>query len=637
MAKKYNLATIASNVTGQSALTALNSTIAQTEEALNDLADTVTTLNTKSAIIRQQVPVSGDVSVGTLVYYDVEDAIFKPALAALLPMPGSQGESVEAPSSRVEGMIISIDSANNTGTLLQGGFYTSAACANFCLGSDAVAGTYYLSPTVAGKAVTDPGNHLRQPLLTYYGDGKFSLSLFCMAHDNHFHTSEVIHSNAWYAAGVAAPAGYPYQYTPSADLGEISNDITAVFCDGVLQRTGTGKDFCIEDGVLYGKSNTAEVVLFNHFPFAYGSPVVRNVRSTDESLGVTTRNGIVTLNPSPWVVGAARKSRMALSTIGGRTINYTPVVTDVIGENGITATYNNDGSVKLSVSDRVGDLIDAYNLNFNGTTMASDDNMNTYITFPAGRTSASLAISLPLTGITSGANLVAQVWGIVQGAGATFDVTEQFTAHPSYDTTTVTDTANTSSYTLNLAGSTGALTYAATSGGVSVTANGLLTAKILLPTTPAADVKLLRVGFRLQSRPTSTTNTSAAITDISGTNLGSGTALADMPAYTCVYAVSGGLVACSCANEHTLNRCIGITLEAVTSGNTVTYVTDGVLQSPALNVSGGQVMYIGTSGELATSYDGAQYIQQVGLAVADGAIVVNIKDGTAVDVDHILG
>ena len=68
------------------------------------------------------------------MYYDTTDALFKPALAALLALPGHQGESVEAPESRVEGMIINKDTANNTGTLLQGGYYNSSSCAAGCLG-----------------------------------------------------------------------------------------------------------------------------------------------------------------------------------------------------------------------------------------------------------------------------------------------------------------------------------------------------------------------------------------------------------------------------------------------------------------------------------------------------------------------
>jgi hypothetical protein len=472
---------------------------------------------------------------------------------------------------------------------------------------------------------------LRQPVLSYYGDGKFSLSLFYLSHDNHFHSSEVV--DAWSTAGEDAPEGYSFQYTPNADLGEISNETTAVFCAGLLQLPGAQDgDFTIEDNVLYSKTDTTGVIIFNHFPFAYGSPVVRNVRSTDESLGVTNRNGMVTLNPTPWVVGAARRSRLAVSNIGGRTVNYTPVVTDVTTGNGITVTHNTDGSVKLSASDRVGEPIDAYNLNFNGTTLASDDNLNTYITFPASRTSASLAISLPLTGISSGANLTAKVWGIVQGTGQTFNVVEQFSAHPSNDNPSVLDAPASSSFSLPLTGTSGALTYAETSGGVVVTGNGSLSAKILLPAAPNADVRLVRAGFRLVESASSTSDTPAPLDDIVGTVIGSGAALTALPAFTCVYAVSGGgLRACSSTDINTLNKCVGVTIETVSSGAIATYVTDGVLQSPALSISGGGAVYVGPSGGLTNSadYENWAYVQQAGLAVADGAIVVNIKNGTA--------
>lgn len=633
MANHYNLSTIPGDVAGPSALAALNNTIAQVEYALNELADVVSITNAKSAIVRQQVPIASSVQVGDLVYYDTTDALFKPALAALLALPGHQGESVEAPESRVEGMIINKDTANNTGTLLQGGYYNSSSCAAGCLGASATAGTYYLSPTTAGKAVKDPGAHLRQPVLTYYGDGKFSLALFCIAHDNHFHASETVDN--WSPANADAPTGYPFQYTPNTDLGEISNEVTAIFCAGLLQRAGDGMDFNIVDGVLYSKTEQAGVVIFNHFPFAYGSPVVRNITSTDDSLGVTNKNGLVTLNPSPWVVGAARKSRMALSAIGGRVINFTPVVTGITAGNGITATENTDGSVKLAAQSRVGDPIDAYNLNFNGTTLACDNNnLASYITFPAGRTSASLSISLPVTGITSGANLTAKVWGIVDGVGRPFDVVEQFSAHPSIENPSVSADPVTCSGKLQLAGSSGTLTYAETSGGVMVNGNGSLSARILLPTSNTADVRLLRVGFRLVESASTAESEPETLYDIAGTTVGSGGALAAIPAFTCVYAAGSGLLPCSSTDINTLNKCVGITLESVTSGNTVTYVTDGVLQSPSLlNVSGGRAVYVGPSGGLtnAADYDNWAYVQQVGAAVSDNAIVVGIGSGTARD------
>lgn len=131
-----------------------------------------------------------------LVYYNTGDSKFEPAVAALLGTPGDQGQSVEAPSSRVEGMIISKDASGITGTMLTGGYWESATLAAACLGGSATAGTYYLSPETPGKAAKNTNGHLQQPVLSYYGNGKFSLSLFYMAHDNHFHGSAVL-TGSW--------------------------------------------------------------------------------------------------------------------------------------------------------------------------------------------------------------------------------------------------------------------------------------------------------------------------------------------------------------------------------------------------------------------------------------------------------
>lgn len=86
-----------------------------------------------------------------------------------------------------------------TATILCGGMYKDGAVADACLGVNALAGTYYLSPdpASAGKAVLDPGQNLRQPVLQYMGDGKFSLSCFYLAHDGHQHASVQLMLESW--------------------------------------------------------------------------------------------------------------------------------------------------------------------------------------------------------------------------------------------------------------------------------------------------------------------------------------------------------------------------------------------------------------------------------------------------------
>lgn len=84
-----------------------------------------------------------------------------------------------------------------TATILCGGIYKDGAVADACLGVNALAGTYYLSPDTPGKAVLDPGQNLRQPVLQYMGDGKFSLSCFYLAHDGHQHASIILNPDCW--------------------------------------------------------------------------------------------------------------------------------------------------------------------------------------------------------------------------------------------------------------------------------------------------------------------------------------------------------------------------------------------------------------------------------------------------------
>lgn len=84
-----------------------------------------------------------------------------------------------------------------TATILCGGIYKDGAVADACLGTNAEPGTYYLSPAVAGKAVLDPGQQLRQPVLQYMGDGKFSLSCFYLAHDGHQHATVRLQPSHW--------------------------------------------------------------------------------------------------------------------------------------------------------------------------------------------------------------------------------------------------------------------------------------------------------------------------------------------------------------------------------------------------------------------------------------------------------
>ena len=147
---------VASN---EAAISILDNSLAYINNALNEMASRLYESNYRNAIIRHDVPISDDVQEGSLVYYnsDPYHARFEPAIAELEALPGDQGESIESPKARVEGIIIHKSLTENTGTMLCGGFYYDAtgSVVSYCLGSTAGPGTYYLSPTVAGKATKD--------------------------------------------------------------------------------------------------------------------------------------------------------------------------------------------------------------------------------------------------------------------------------------------------------------------------------------------------------------------------------------------------------------------------------------------------------------------------------------------------
>ena len=106
------LTRITAGGSGQDVLDKLNTPLAQIETHLNKLASAIAGLDNKSAVIRRYVPLSSDTFIGALVYFNAAEgrSRFEPALAALKTIPGRQGESIEADSARVEGIVIALDS-----------------------------------------------------------------------------------------------------------------------------------------------------------------------------------------------------------------------------------------------------------------------------------------------------------------------------------------------------------------------------------------------------------------------------------------------------------------------------------------------------------------------------------------------
>lgn len=514
---------ISAGVSGQDAIDALNRPLEEIEGHLNTLATRIANMNSKSAIIRKYVPLSSDVSVGNLVYYNSEQGHnrFEPAIAALLPVPGASGESVEAPSARVEGMVLSIDTerlgaTTVLGTLLCGGYWESKAAIEGCLGTDSagVPGVYYLSPTVPGQAVADTMGHLRQPVLSNYGGGKFNMSIMYMAHDNHFHGSHTC-DDTWMSIETppenvsAVPDGALFWYSGSGNplyenIGELSAATTTIFYNGMLIRPSDG--FLVSEGYLWYMGDvapaTGSVVIFNHYPFAYGSPVVRSIETGQNGLlTAVSKNGVVRLTAMDLKEGSTTDSATALHDIRDGVKLYTRNVSDVVAGPGIVVSRGNgtSGAVVVASKAKIGERLDAYSINHNGTNITSDKAF-TYITFPAERDS-SLSMSIPITGIPADSGIVAKAWAHIVGQRADFDVTYYWTPDPeagasvtmSWDPTVPTCTMGPSS----TSSTSDTLAYAEASESVPITGNGTLTAVVHISTVPTNDIRLLRIGFIL--------------------------------------------------------------------------------------------------------------------------------------------
>ena len=763
-----------SEIPANSGLPALNSRIVDINTALNNLSDRIEGQTSKSAMLMYSAPLAEGVALGDIVYYDPEIKRFAKALAATLPDPGEQGETIEAPSARVAGIVVNYtDSGTITGTILTGGYWKSEDIVTHCLSSNPTAGTWYLSPTKAGTATKNPAGHLRQPVLTYYGDGKFSMALFYQAHDNHFHSTAVL-SKTWYttgdaitalleagyadAADIVPPSGYNWAYPVKLDpdcegLGDIAEGVTAVFNNGLLaaptmyliatasgtftrsdsndgtgmyawkngskllytfdavpaiadtaytdahHATGTtysittvgagiievsgyagefarysaadvksyawaygallrytweeypeagllaysdincslnaetiasiqGTLFAISDNILWCKYTNrpmkGAVTLFNHFPFAYGSPVIRTVIPASDNLEVVINNGICKLNALPFVDGDTAISSRAISGISGNSLNYTPVVPEIVAGSGITATSREDGGVILSAMGMVDIPVDAYAIMHNGTTV-TNDGLYQYITFPQGRTSR-LIIELPFSDRNAQAEYKATVWAMTAGAGATLSCTMFFVPDPGIQAPVELPTTTTvENVPLTLDQAIGGVSYNELSTGLTISGSGTLVATLYMDSEPATDIRLLRVGFKM----TTTGNTIASAQGTTVSNQGiisTGKAGAYIPKYSAVRMDSAGKIQiCTSSDASYADTCIGIALNNCNIDADVSYMITGIIESSADfdALAPGSGVYIGLDGSLVGAPEsGRQYTQRVGTALASGSIQV---------------
>ena len=652
----------------QKAIDILDSRIAEANNALTWLKQQVDSTNNKSAVIRHNVPIDSTVYTGCLVYFDATKSKFCPAQALLLPESTAGGNTIEAPEARVEGLIIDryTGSSGILGTLLVGGYWNDDTVMTNCLtGTDTTAGVYYLSPSVAGKATKETYGHLRQPVLSYYGTGAgFSLSLFYMAHDNHFHASQVLESNwAPVTGSTTAPSGANFVYTGTYDLGlGTLGDTTAVFYNGLLEVPGSAQNanFIVQDEKLYCALATPpaanSVTIFNHYPFAYENAIIRSVYSDSDSLTVENTNGIIKLTANDFVAGEIAPSAYAVSGIQGKTMTFTPIVANVYAGPGIAVSRSVDGGAYVSTASLIGGLMDAYSINHNGTTLVSAGALE-YITFQTSRNS-NFVMTVPVKGISTPCSV--SVWAMKRGTTAVspgLGVEVMWIPNPTTDAAgTVDVTGQTAALSFPAGTDADTLTYNEVSiSGITVSTDGMLVAKVSA-SNPTNQIQLLRAGFKLDvigvSGSAYTVDTSMAIrqTMTAGTALNAG---------DCVYVNNNQLFKCrnsiTESGTDTTNRCVGIVEVGGSQGDQVTYVMAGPMVLSNAPGSSGDALYIGKDGHVrilddediltflsTTAPSGAteeelknyqaRYLQKVGTVLATGVIQVSVESavkGTA--------
>lgn len=634
------------------AVKTIDVSLTQIQTALNDLSGRVDNLNTKSSVIRQHVPLGAGVLVGDLVYYNAHldqplesrRGEYEKAQALTLAETTAGGLTIEAPCARVEGMVIAIDSGSSplTGTLLVGGYWEDTDATANCLGSTASPGVYYLSPVNAGGATLTTNGHLRQPVLSYYGNGAFSLSLFYLAHDNHYHSSQVL-PGAWTPVSGVTIGGQVAQYQYSGDtavgLGTLG-DTTALFYDGKLENTTGTSAFKIYDGKIYYMTTpapTGVVTVFNHYPFAYESAIVRSVYSTSDAITVKNTNGQIAITGNDFIQGVTAKSAQAIYSINGRELNYTPVVTDVIAGPGIEVSRALDGTAIVSADNTLGGLMDAYSINHNGTTLISDAGVPPlqYITFPAGNRESNFVMYLPIRDIGNAVCDVA-VWGIKLGTeNASLDVSAKFIPDPTSTTqSTTSGVVNSQSLTIPGGDDAAALTYSEVDiTGCTVTGSGMLVA-VVGATNATNQIQLLRAGFKLKVNAGATDTTT---TDEMGTAITQTMTVATGETILAGDAVmiSNGLLL-KCTNyknslADNTNKCVGVAMTNATEGQQLTYMITGTMTLAISNAEPGDSLYIQPSGTLAAVADvdtfmaSARYLQKVGTMLTGNKIQVNVE------------
>ena len=422
-------------------------------------------------------------------------------------------------------------------------------------------------------------------------------------------------------------------------------DTTALFYKGELQDTWSeGQPFKISQGNIWYMTDTnipesGDVVVFNHYPFAYDTSVVRSVTSTDDSITVTNTNGLITLTGNDFIDGPVSKSSYAVSAINGNKLSYTPLVTDVVAGAGISINKALDGSVYVATFDKVGALMDAYSINHNGTTLISNGVLQ-YITFPSGRIS-NFVMVMPVSDITSPCNLY--VWGMKLGANsAILNVNAQFIQDPTATTKSsvaVTGQTGTLIFDSDQADNANTLTYSEDSiTGCTVSGSGLLVASISVSTQPTSQIQLLRVGFKLGTISANVPTGDNVVEDSAITQT---MQVGDdaISAGDAVMILNGKLTKCvntPAGLNDTTNKCVGVATTDAVAGQMLTYIITGTM-TLVTGQAPGKSLYIGPTGALTVVDDvdafmsTVRYLQKVGTVLTGNKIQVNIESAVRGD------
>lgn len=657
MSNYFNLGKVERGGSGQDVIDKINDPIKKAEDALNTLAGQIADTSSKSSVIYRHAPLSSDIFIGALVYFDTTSCKFTPAVAGVQLNPVNSSP-VELEASRVEGMVVDVDNDTNgsvapqTGTILLQGFWRSAECVTNCLGANPVPGTYYLSQSLPGRATRENGSGLRQPVLTCYGsEGSgtqgvydFRLGSTYQAHDSHFHAAAVLKDD-WVSAsaveGVTPPTGALFAYLVSedsacADLGEIVQGSTAVFYNGVLDNPDSGS-FVIDSGILWCKLAAApasgSVTVYNCYPIAYGYPVVRSVQSTNGFITATQYNGVVKLTAGDFGVGTITHQAHAVTGIDGKNLLMTPVVSEIQPSLGITLVKGSNGVVTIAASNQVGFPVDAYSINHNGTNYASDGNY-TYLLFPRGRDSG-FVMACPVSGnMTSGgtaSSLKAWAWATLTGSGATFDVAYRWVPLTTSGTSSIPTEATGTSELSFASVAENYQGYKESSDPITIDGDGMLYVSIKIQSTPNVDVKMLRAGvrFELVAAETEATPQGGTIVAMQAVVNEMAKGSSTIPVYSAVRASNGALELCTSSTAAHCDKCIGITI--TDNAATIKFVSAGVIEKPDWNLTPGEAVYVGTDGSITQTdpdgVEGALYIQRIGTALSSTRLLVNIRSG----------